>query len=129
MDAEQPSLEDPGFCREVAVSADGKLAYAGYGGGAMAIWDIKARKVVRRIRNPGLNMGKPFCHAFSANGKFALCGSRIDRRGCGGGDNDTLTLWDLIGGVKIRTFAIQEPVISAALSPDGKLALSASFHM
>ncbi|RME76826.1 MAG: hypothetical protein D6776_00595, partial [Planctomycetota bacterium] len=56
--------------------------------------------------------------AFSPDGKLALSGSK----------DNTLALWDIATGRRIRTFEGHElGVNSVAFSPDGKLALSGSW--
>jgi WD40 repeat protein len=118
-----------GLLRDVGISADGKLAFAGDSEGTIWVWSVANRKLVRAIQDRS-HLKDP-CFAFSADGKFAVVGyqhdiqPRADRPKPWG--LETLTFWDLTAGVKIRALALQdEPVYAVALSPDGKRALSVS---
>jgi WD40 repeat protein len=117
-----------GLIRDVGISADGKLAFAGDANRVIWIWDVPKRKLVRAIQDRSQNRNTFPCFAFSSDGKFALVGNAH-----GGGflnsilDRETLTFWDLSSGIKLRAFECQgESVYGVALSPDGKRALSVS---
>jgi WD40 repeat protein len=108
-----------GLIRYVGVSADGRLALAGDSEGTIQIWDLAARTLIREISYPAMDWRTAPCYSFTPDGKVAIIGRR---------NGETLTLWDLTRGSKTRVFETKEPVGSVALSPDGKLALSATVH-
>jgi WD40 repeat protein len=117
--------------RDHGISADGKFAFAGDAERTIWVWNIAERKLVRTIRDPLKNRNTLPCYAFSRDGKFAVVGNQDGFQRPGWGiappDPESLTLWDLMAGVKIRSFEMRnESVEAVALSPDGKLALSVS---
>jgi WD40 repeat protein len=121
-----------GLIRDVAISADGKLAMAGDSERTIWVWDVPNRKLVRVIPDPLKSRRANPRYAFSADGKFALVGNRDDGQRDGWPivepDPSTLTFWDLNAGVKLRTFELvkDEQVQAIALSPDGRWAVSSS---
>lgn len=117
--AGEPQPNSMGWVRAVACSADGKRAFVGDAGGSILVWDLEQRTLVRRIALPVGSWKMAPCFAFSPEGRLAITGRR---------DGETLSLWDMTNGMRIRAFATKEPVGSVALSPDGKLALSVSLH-
>jgi WD40 repeat protein len=130
----QDNSNDPvpkmGSLRELGLSADGALAFAGDSDRNIWVWDIARRQRVRVIRDSSPGLNDPH-YAFSTDGKFAVLGYgdvlRIEREPQLKLNLETFSFWDLVNGVKVRAFELRdEPVFAVALSPDGKRALSIS---
>lgn len=107
--------EDAVYC--VAFSRDGKQAISGSTDLTRRIWDVATGKEIRCFpRSRGIN-----CLAVCADGRRVLWG--------GGGA--TLCLWDMETGETVRDFRGHKigphcGVMTVAISPDGKRALSGS---
>ncbi len=121
-----------GLLRDVGISADGKLAFAGDSNRVIWVWDVEKRKLLRAIQDTSkINQNTQPHFAFSADGKFAVVGNE-EGISIGGNpetrlDAKTFTFWDLTKGVRLRAFELNgEPVYRVAISPDGKRALSVS---
>jgi WD40 repeat protein len=111
-----------------AMSPDGKRIVAGDSNRVIWVWDPETRKVVRAIQDRSFNRHTITSYAFSRDCKLALVGNQ---RGIQVGSvppelaPETLVLWDLETGAKVRAFEVSdEPISWVALSPDGKRALS-----
>jgi WD40 repeat protein/tRNA A-37 threonylcarbamoyl transferase component Bud32 len=80
----------------------------------LRVWDLHSGREILRF---GRHSGGVTCVAVSAGGLVLS-----------GGLDQTLRLWDLRSGEEIRRFAVPKGhVLSAAFSPDGRLALSGHF--
>jgi WD40 repeat protein len=127
--AQPPAM---GTLRDIGISSDGKLAFAGDDKRVIRVWDVPNRKLLRAIKEPQLPIqNTTFYYAFSADGKHCVVGNqrgfRAGRAELDGLDPEPLTFWHLSTGVKLRAFDLKDqPVDEVALSPDGKSAASVS---
>jgi WD40 repeat protein len=116
-----------GALRDVGISADGKLAFAGDSERNIWVWDVAKRELARVIRDDSKHHKTTPHFAFSTDGKYALVGNEHGNAQDARLESDTLTFWDLHRGVKLRSLDVKgEPVHGVALSPDGTRALSVS---
>jgi WD40 repeat protein len=128
--ADGDTAQIPAPIRAIAASKDGKLAVTGDDASLIRVWDLKERTLKRIIDVIGPHRHTFPCYAISADGKHALVGHsdgflRLGKDVPQLAPRDTLTLWDLTSGQKIRAFDNKgERVGYMALSPDGKLALA-----
>ena len=83
----------------------------------MKLWSIATCKEIRSLRRDTAGGDPIHSAAFSRDGRSAISA---------GLTNDALTLWDVATGKVLRTFRYRRGgrVTSAALSPDGRFALS-----
>lgn len=110
------SWDKPRCC---ALSADGRLALSGHSyGGGLILWETASGDALWRF---GGDRHSPSYCAFSANGRLAMSDST---------DGSGLTLWDTSSGEELRRFATDyaDSVSCCALSADGRLVLSGSYH-
>jgi WD40 repeat protein len=109
---------------DLGLSSNGKLVVGG--GRAFMIWDVETGKMVKKIDS---RQGGPFAYAISLKGDRVLVG--------GGGElgafrdpkvlYDVLQVWDVKTGSLLHSLLGHRlPVLSVALSPDEKWALSNS---
>ena len=98
--------------RSVAFSPDGRFALSGSGDSTLKLWEMATGKELRSFSG---HTNATNSAAFSSNGRYALFG------------DDTLHLWDVSTGTMLRSFRWHAGgcVTSLALSPDGRLAVSA----
>jgi WD40 repeat protein len=109
----------------VAFSPDGKRALSGCSDGNARLWDLASGRLLKTL--PTFPNGRAWTVAFAPDGQRAVTG--------GGNmfENSntpaaSLVLWDLATGNEIRRFeGHTKDVRRAAISPDGKQLLSASF--
>lgn len=117
-----------GLIRHVAISKDGKTAFAGDSDRVIQVWDVARRSLIRTISDSSKNHKTVPCYAFCDAGRFALVGNANGFPGRNPStrlDPETLVLWDLAKGRRLRAFETNgEPILNVALSPDGKWALS-----
>jgi len=107
----------------VAVSPDGSRLLTGDMADVTALWDVEGGKIIRRLEGHEVAVS-PNSVAFSPDDKYALVGSG-DAFGCT--DARSLVLWDLETAQQVRRFEGHRSIVrSAALSPDGRMALSGS---
>jgi WD40 repeat protein len=106
----------------LAYAGPGKLLMAGLRGG-LRLWDLENGRQARGFA--GLAEAANAV-AVSADGTRALLGSggRVFRGGRFAQGDNALRLWDLTEGKELARWGQPDPVLSVALSPDGKLALS-----
>jgi WD40 repeat protein/tRNA A-37 threonylcarbamoyl transferase component Bud32 len=106
-----------------AFSPDGRRALSGGFDNTVRLWELATGKEVRRLEgHTGLVSGV----AFSPDGRFALSANSCQISNSPAPDYQ-LRLWDLETGKALRFFAGHtKPVVDAALSPDGRRAVSCS---
>jgi WD40 repeat protein len=122
----------------VAFSPDGKWALSGSKDKTMKLWEVATGRELRSFQHGGGVTSV----AFSSDGRTAIAGSSYERimHADGGGTlstSETITLWNLATGEKLRSFGEQrEPNASPsigrvtglatriAVSPDNRLILS-----
>ncbi|MGD8462334.1 MAG: BTAD domain-containing putative transcriptional regulator [Anaerolineae bacterium] len=107
----------------VVVSPDESRLLTGDMADVAALWDVQEGKIIRRLKGDGVTVN-PNSVALSPDGKYALVAS-----GDAFGDTNarSLVLWDLETGQEVRRFEGHRSILrSAALSPDGRMALSGS---
>lgn len=92
-----------GPIRDVAISPDGKIAYAG-GMARIHVWDIAERRILHKILNPG-KVSWDFVTDGRALASFA---------------NGSLIFWDASTGKERHRIESRGQVIAVDLSPDGK---------
>ncbi len=122
----------------VAFSSDGRLVLTGSKDKTMKLWDVATGKEIRSFAHEnGVSSV-----AFSSDGKMAVAGTAYQRLLNPQGQEsistpDTIQLWDLTTGSRIRTFGERRDPIpdvngriglstTAVLSPDGNTVLSNS---
>ena len=104
--------------RALAVSPDGRFALSGHDGAFARLWDLRTGRQVRRLGTPRDSRVSSFITwrvEFLADGKHASAHY-----------TDGLLLWELETGKQLPLPQPPEGQVLTALSPDGKLALSAS---
>jgi hypothetical protein len=115
-----------GQIHSLAVSRDGTLLLAGCRDGAIWLWDVKNKEIVRPFRRTSEIVT---CLAFSPDGRYALSGS--GDLGVEGGAKVlaaeyTVRLWDVKTGEPLCRFqGHKDALLSVAFSPDGRRAVSA----
>jgi hypothetical protein len=108
------------FIYAVAIAPDGKTAVSAGGDGAIRQWDTKTGKEIRRFQG---HTSYLYSLEFSKDGKKLLSG----------GIDGTMRLWDVAKGNELRRFdlmpggGVKRGMTVAALSGDGKVALSSSY--
>lgn len=98
----------------VKFSSDGLLAFSSSRDGAIKVWDTQTWKMLRSFGHSGrLN-----CATISNDDRFVLTAE----------DDKTVRLWDIESGDELRSFTpfLDDPILSSALFPDGRLALLGS---
>jgi len=128
------------WAHAVAFSPDGTRALSGSSWmdaaeiqrGELLLWDIEGGRLVREFEFPareGVSGRLVSSVAVSPNGRRALSGGA--RQEVSGVGHAELFLWDLDGGALVREFEFPKregmfwrDVLSVALSPDGRRALS-----
>ena len=75
-----------GLLRDVGISADGKLAFAGDSERNIWVWDVAKRELVRVISDPFTSHNTHPRFAFSADGKFAVVGNETGDQRMGWGN-------------------------------------------
>jgi WD40 repeat protein len=122
----------------VAISPDGRFALTGSKDKTMKLWDVATGKEIRSFAHENTVSSV----AFSIDGKMAVAGTGYERLLNPQGQvsistPDTIQLWDVATGSRIRTFGDRRDPIpnvngriglltSAVLSPDGRTVLSNS---
>ena len=117
----------PNNINAVAFQPHGQLLASGCHDGHIRIFDLIKGSQVRDIKaHPAQNAGMIYTLAFTPDGKQIVSG----------GYDQTLKLWDVASGKLVREFKAykakdfekghQDPIFSAAISPDGKLLASGS---
>ena len=112
--------------RRVAVSPDGKQLLSGGFDGTMRLWDLETGREVRRFEGPGHFVESV---AFTPDGKQAVSsyGPRAAEAIYDDDPQCSLRLWDVATGKEFRQFKGHAgPVLSFALSRDGRLLMSGS---
>jgi WD40 repeat protein/regulation of enolase protein 1 (concanavalin A-like superfamily) len=100
----------------VAFSPDGRQALSGtYGDGTLRLWDLETGQESRQFDG---HTEAVTGAVFSPDGRLALTSS-LDR---------TVRLWDVATGRQLRSFSHATGVGCAAISPDGRWAVSGSGH-
>ncbi|HEY7156078.1 MAG TPA: sigma-70 family RNA polymerase sigma factor, partial [Gemmataceae bacterium] len=109
----------------LAFSPDGKTVAAGVGEYAVNLWDVKSRKLLRRLEWDKKDSPYSFWAmsvAFSPDGRLLASAD--------GGSHAFIRLWDVTSGKQVRRFAMGDPAVPAnrwtvphavAFSPDGQL--------
>ncbi|MCX7143624.1 MAG: caspase family protein [Proteobacteria bacterium] len=106
------------------ISPDGKTLVAGSLDDTIKLWEVATGREMRTIGGPGERNGV-MSVAFSPDGKTVVSGSgeiSLEKSVV-----NTLKLWDVATGRKLRTLAGHaDSVTSVAFSPDGKTIISGS---
>jgi WD40 repeat protein len=96
----------------LSISADGRRAVSGDGGGTVRVWDLATGKPGRAL---GGHDGWVRAVAVAAGG----------RRAVSGGEDGTVRVWDLDSGIALHTLTGHDRRVSAvAVSTDGRHAIS-----
>ena len=122
----RPTLAQPGealqqtlaghadWVHTVAVSADGRTAVSGGGGGTVRVWDLAGTAPPRELTGD-VGAVRPSAVAVSADGRTAVSG----------GSGGTVRVWDLAGTAPPRELTGHAGSVSAvAVSADGRTAVS-----
>jgi WD40 repeat protein len=110
-----------GAVSAVAFSNDGRFAMTGSADTKIQLWEVATGQSIRTFSGHSDAVASV---VISRDGRFALSGGRTDQT-LDRQRNDTLILWDVATGRKIRGFDTEIwEIRSVALSPDGRLALS-----
>ena len=102
------------FLHCLTFSADGALIAAGYGDGAIILWDVVTRTPATTLKG---HSDEVYSVAFSPNGSTLASGS---------GD-ETVMLWDMATRTNSATLRANSPVTSVAFSPDGSVVASGTW--
>jgi len=97
-----------GLVRAVAVMPDGKAVISGSCDNTLKLWDLESGEAVQTLKGHTDSVNAV---AVLPNGKQAISGS----------DDNTLKLWDLESGVVVVSFSGDGPLLSIAVSQDGKI--------
>jgi WD40 repeat protein len=113
-----------GAVMSLAVSADGRYAASGDTNGLIILWDITTGQEVRRMESPGDWVSSL---AFTPDGSALLSALGKPSVGGSGASSTVAVLWDTATGERIRQLVGHtNVVIAAAISPDGRTALTGS---
>ena len=111
--------------RSLSISADGRFAVTGHSDRGLKLWDVETFQCVRQIHSPEARVRVV---ALSLDGRFIAAGSGVVRvdgktiRTC-----TAIRVWEAATGRLLRVFEGHTKRIAAvALSPDGRLVLSAT---
>jgi len=110
-----------GWVDGVAFSPDGQCVLSGATDGLAKLWETSTGRLVRVFRGYA---HKIRAVSYSPDGKKLLVGGYSHSGLSLGDDKDTLRLWDLSKGETIQVFTGHRGVMAAALSHDGKKAIS-----
>jgi WD40 repeat protein len=97
----------------VTFSPDGRQVLSGGSDALVRVWDVETGQEVRRLEG---HTEQVYSATFSPDGRLILTSS-ADR---------TMRLWDGATGQQLRSFRHPTGIVSVAISPDGRRALSAS---
>jgi|SRR5579884_2168990 len=112
--------------RRVAISPDGKQLLSGSFDGTMRLWDLQTAKELHRFDGPGHFVEAV---AFTPDGKRVVCsyGPRGVEAVYNADPSCSIRLWDLATGEELKQLkGHTAPVLTLALSRDGRLLLSGS---
>lgn len=107
------------FATAVAFSHNGRLAASGSLNGDLELWDLSLRKKLHHFQ--GHRSGVTAV-AFSPRDRYLLSGAGGETRF--DDTDDTLKLWDVTNGQKLRTFDARSRVMSVGFSPDEQFVIS-----
>ena len=102
------------FLSCLTFSPDGALIAAGYGDGAIILWDVATRTPATTLTG---HSDEVYSVAFSPNGSTLASGS---------GDK-TVMLWDVATRTNSATLKANSPVTCVAFSPDGSVVASGTW--
>jgi WD40 repeat protein len=115
------------WVQSVAISPDGRRALSGGQDTVVRLWDLESGDVIREFRG---HTGTIFSTAFSPDGRLAISTSGGTYNGHGGWQElpDTaIRVWDVETGREVRRLeGHRGPVLSLAVSPDGRRVLTGS---
>ncbi len=106
------------------LSPDGRFAASGDATGLIIIWDVETGQEVRRLESPGDWVNSL---DFDPDGRLLISGLGKPSIGGSGSSSTVAALWDLETGQRLRDLVGHtNVVIGAAISPDGRTALTGS---
>ncbi|NHZ71640.1 MAG: hypothetical protein GWP17_00940, partial [Aquificales bacterium] len=114
----------PNAITDLDISADGRTALSSSRGGDLILWDLTGQGEVKRFNGSKSTVTNV---AFTPDGRYLLSSSGLSIRPSIE-EEFVLRLWDAETGELVRTFEGHgESVMSVAVSPDGRFAMTPSF--